>query len=90
MKPYRLLRLISLISFLCGLSFTFAGAFIPFFTMLVSDANSAIIGGADLPTYSLLFFSLMNGLPFYLVVFGVILFISAIVCLVLSFIKKRL
>lgn len=52
--------------------------------LAASNGASSIIGGADMPSYLFMLFSVLDGLPLILVLFGIGAIISATFCLVFS------
>ena len=59
-------------------------AFVPPLFKLTSIGGTGIIGGADTPTYKLLFFSLWGGSLPVLASFGAALALSAVFCIIFS------
>jgi len=68
-----------------GFILTILGITVPLIELNKYTANNAsigIIGGADLPTYKYIVFTEMHGIPFYLLFFGISLFIVGVVILI--------
>ncbi len=77
------LNRIALISLIAGVLLAVIGVTIPLFIMNGMGADSAIIGGADMPTYCFIFSNYTAGLPVYLVLFGISVAIASLFYLVL-------
>ncbi len=83
------LRKFSLVCLSVGMVIAAAGAFMPFMA-LRDTPNVGIIGGVGAPTYKLLLYNYMNGLPVYLLFFGSVLIVTALICLMFLFAKTIL
>lgn len=81
------LKVFAVAMLITGALAVFAGFGVPFifWDALVSHGPAfAIIGHAGEPTFRIMYFRLMNGLPFCLAVLGGILVITGLVCLLFS------
>lgn len=81
------LKRIALLVLVIGLFLLLAGAVMPVVVWqyyISNNPGAGIIGGAGAPTYTFLLFSVLDGLPLILVLFGIGAIISATYCLIFS------
>ena len=80
-------KYISYIILASGILLLIIGVLLPFIALqnyISYNGAISIIGGADIPTYEVIVFGWMNGLPFCLMLLGAALSISALFCLLFS------
>lgn len=82
----------SLLVLFLGFTVSFIGFIMPLIywkSYISNNGAIGIIGGADAPTYTFMLSALFDGLPFVLVILGIILVVSSVFCLLFPNVIKK-